>query len=483
MVQKETFISICEQDTKELRKEIGLPITKGLQYVEGFSDFSPIKIIKKVVAYEVVDKYMPNGTYSLLITLEDGEKKRILAPYLVEMQAYNEDDVEYTIDGKRIEEFPEDYVVYDIETTGLSSKTEKIIEISAIKCRKGKIVSEFSRLISIDKMLSKKIIKLTGITDEMLNVYGVPLPQAINEFFEFIGQDILIGHNIATFDNHFVAKAAAINKKPFKNDYVDTLYIAKKYIKEATSYSLEYLSEIFGVSYEGAHRSLQDCKINNEIYLRIAKIAGHEITYVNTEIKKPIIEDAIFDNLELKLGNMCKTLSEDLKLPLNGLVVRNNNAEKYRSISICTNEPPYPCLKEDLGKIFILTSLVLISRASTKKDFDKIEVFVRVDDLAKTDVPDSATVIEKYKDGDLLNYIVQFNETDNNIVEYVKQLAYHGVKGYKTKEAPFGCCSQFEVCSDAKECLHVNKLYATACKYRYNLENGKIFYGKNKNID
>ena len=482
MAKKETFIPICEQDTKELRKEIGLPVTKGLQYVEGFSDFSPTKIIRKIVAYEVVDKYMPSGTYSLLITLEDGEKKRILAPYLVEMQAYSE-DVDYTIDGKRIEGFPEDYVVYDIETTGLSSKTEKIIEISAVRCRKGEVVSEFSRLISIDKMLSKKITKLTGITDEMLMMYGVPLSQAIDEFYDFIGKDTLVGHNISTFDNHFVAKAAALNRKSFENDYIDTLYTAKKYIKEATSHSLEHLSEIFGISYEGAHRALQDCKINNEIYLRIAKIAGHEIVPVDTEIKKTTVADEIFDNVALKLEDMCKILSEEMKLPLNGLVVRDNNSEKFRSVSICTNEPPYPCTKEDLGKIFILTSLVLVSRASTKKDADKIEVFVRVDDLAKTEVPKSATVIEKYKDGELANYIVQFNERDDSLVDYVRQLAYHGVKGYRTKETSFGCCSKFEACSDARECLHVNRLYATACKYRYNLEGGKIFYGKNKNID
>lgn len=55
-------------------------------------------------------------------------------------------------------------------------------------------------------------------------------------------------------------------------------------------------------------------------------------------------------------------------------------------------------------------------------------------------------------------------------------------KNYSPKASSFACCARYEQCSDAKKCIHANQLYSKACEYRKNLESGKIFYGKNKNI-
>lgn len=487
------FIPICDIDTRELRKEIGLPITKELQYVEGFGVYSEHKIIKKIVSYEIADVYMPSGAKSLLITLENGEKIRILGDYLVEMQSYSEEVkepktiqkyiVEPEVLGRRLNSFPKDYVVYDIETTGLKNNSDKIIELSAIKCVNGEVVDEYSKLVAIDTLIPKGIEKLTGITDKMLNTYGVTLEEAVKGFCDFVGNSILIGHNIASFDNHFISKAYAMFGILFKNDFVDTLYPSKKYIKGLDNYKLESMSKAFGISYEGAHRALVDCKINNEVYLRIAKLAGKTIKDVDAEIRYDKQEDAVFDNVVQELNIMTDELVKELKLPYKGIIVRNNEAVKYRSISVCANEPPYPVLEEDLGKPFVLTSLVLVNRPSTQKDSDKINVFVRFYDLDKTQIPDSAEVIEKTKDEEVSHYIVQFNEHDDNLISYVRQLTIIGIKEYRSKASSFGCCSHFIECSDAKECIHTNKLYSTSCIYRRHLEAGEIFYGKNANIE
>ena len=66
---------------------------------------------------------------------------------------------------------------------------------------------------------------------------------------------------------------------------------------------------------------------------------------------------------------------------------------------------------------------------------------------------------------------------------YVQNTIYYRIKRYASSAALFGCCNKFVECSDAKKCVHENKLYSTSCMYRMNLESGKIFYGKNRNID
>lgn len=478
---KDMFTPHFAGDTRELRKEIGLPITKELQYVEGYSEYSNSVTVHKVISYEIVDTYMPSGTHSLLVTLANGEKVRILGDYFAEMQNYNEDDIVYEILGKRVDIFPENYVVYDIETTGLSNKTEKIIEISAIKCRRGKIVDEFSTLVSIDKLLPKKITKLTGITDEMLNMFGVSIENAVKDFNLFIDGEILVGHNIASFDNHFIAKAFAKHKLPFKNDFVDTLYLAQK-TKKFDKCSLESLSEAFAISYEGAHRAIVDCKINNEVYLRLSSLLGHEIAPVDTEIHEKEIIDEAFDTVADKLSKLCEDLVAELKLPIKGLFVNPNKNEKVKSVSICINEPPYPMFKSDVGRVFTATSILLINRATTKRDADKINVFVKLADFENVDIPRNATILPKTKDDELDHYIVQFNEKDEMLFDYASKLIKRDVKNYSTKEKSFGCCSQMIACSDARECVHANRLYSTACMYRHHLENGEIFYGVNKNV-
>ena len=78
---------------------------------------------------------------------------------------------------------------------------------------------------------------------------------------------------------------------------------------------------------------------------------------------------------------------------------------------------------------------------------------------------------------------VRIADTSPNLLEYVKQNTVYCVQGYVSKAARFGCCSSFIACSDAKKCVHENKLYSKACMYRDSLEEGRIFYGKNRNID
>lgn len=161
---------------------------------------------------------------------------------------------------------PNDYVVVDIETTGTNSKQDDIIEIAAIKYRDGKEVGRFSQLVATDKPLSGFIINLTGITSETL-VGQPPIQEVIQEFSVFVGDDMLVGHNIASFDSCFIAEAYTkyLNRE-LTNPCVDTLRIHKKLYPRWHRHSLEYLAFFYGISYEGAHCSSVDCEITNACY-------------------------------------------------------------------------------------------------------------------------------------------------------------------------------------------------------------------------
>ena len=104
--------------------------------------------------------------------------------------------------GNCLYEFLNNYVVIDIETTGLSPKYNEITEIAAIKIRDNKIIDQYSTLVKTSQEIPENITKLTGITNEMVNQHGVDIESALMEFKSFIGDDVLVGHN-AHFDINF----------------------------------------------------------------------------------------------------------------------------------------------------------------------------------------------------------------------------------------------------------------------------------------
>ena len=116
-----------------------------------------------------------------------------------------------------------DYLCLDIETTGLNPKTEKIIEIGAVRVRNGNITESFESLVAPGRPLGERITDLTGITDEMLK--NAPArEEVIPKFLEFAGEDILLGHSVL-FDYSFLKKAAVNCNYQFERTGIDTLKI------------------------------------------------------------------------------------------------------------------------------------------------------------------------------------------------------------------------------------------------------------------
>lgn len=177
--------------------------------------------------------------------------------------------------GNSLLEWVDNYVLVDIETTGLSPKENDIIEIGAIKVRQNEIIEKYESLIKIDYKLNPFITRLTGITNEMLKE-GKEVEEVLEEFIDFAGSDIIMGHNV-NFDINFIYdKCEKYLDTYFKNDFIDTMRIAKKLLPDSPNYKLGTLAEIFDVSYKNAHRGLTDVEITFDVYNRLREYAIKE---------------------------------------------------------------------------------------------------------------------------------------------------------------------------------------------------------------
>lgn len=192
---------------------------------------------------------------------------------------------------------------------------------------------------------------------------------------------------------------------------------------------------------------------------------------------------SLFDNMDPnfyeKLQEFLDSIIQKNELPTHSLHLfsniapRGKNAGMETSKSICIYEPEYPLIKEDIdnpGKNMVVLNI---------KENKVFELLIRNAQFECINLPETATV-KKSKDNVFKH--VLFEKDDPSIFPYIAQNISFCLKNYRSKEKTFGCCSQFIKCSDAKRCLHANKLYSTACQYRHNLEAGRIFYGKNKNV-
>ena len=160
------------------------------------------------------------------------------------------------------------YVLVDIETTGLSCETDEIIEIGFIDVSGGKIKERQSFLIGGDT-IPAEIVKLTGITEELVQREGCELKEALEKTFEIMDDRNVLIYN-AKFDLAFLKKSAEICGVDFPNIHLlDVFELSKKIVKNAPNYNLDTIASFLGITKEQTHRALDDCLLMNEVYLKL----------------------------------------------------------------------------------------------------------------------------------------------------------------------------------------------------------------------
>jgi len=191
------------------------------------------------------------------------------------MEGYFVDDTARAIYGEAHGDFENtQFVIFDIETTGLSPISCQITEIGAVLYQNGEILDRFSTFVSPGVPIPQEIVKLTGITDEMVS--GAPEPkEAVKAFLDFVGDRLLIAHN-ANFDMGFIKKVCEDHGILLKNPYLDTLALSRFLNPDLKKHKLDTLQEYFGLENFNHHRAFEDAEM-------LAKILQAMINKMNQE--------------------------------------------------------------------------------------------------------------------------------------------------------------------------------------------------------
>lgn len=173
--------------------------------------------------------------------------------------------------GRSLPEYLSDYVLFDLETTGISCNRDQVIEISALKVTGGSVTDEFSSLVNPGCSIPYRASLVNGITDDMV-ADAPPFDTVLKVFLRFAGELPFVGHNIAAFDLKLICRDAG---KYFGtvpgNDYVDTLRLSRICLPELKHHTLSDLAAHYGISTAGAHRALADCRMNLAVYEQLGK--------------------------------------------------------------------------------------------------------------------------------------------------------------------------------------------------------------------
>lgn len=173
------------------------------------------------------------------------------------------------------------YIALDLETTGLSPKSDRILEIGAARVLNGAVEARYSTLINPRMEIPAKITELTGITQEM--VEEMPeIKEAVPELLAFCGDLPLLGHNIM-FDYSFVKHSTVNCGFAFEKEGIDTLKISRALLAGLPSRSLQNLRVHYAIPQENAHRALDDALTAHLLYQRLRREYGEE----NAELFAP----------------------------------------------------------------------------------------------------------------------------------------------------------------------------------------------------
>lgn len=161
------------------------------------------------------------------------------------------------------------FVVLDLETTGLDAEKDQIVEIGALRIDEDKITNVYHCFIRQAKNLPENIKKLTGISDEIIRKEGIDEEEAINELLEFVGSYRVIGYNIK-FDLRFIRKACERYKvEDSIKRTIDVLDIARRKLENIDNYKLESVSKALNIGVEVSHRAVEDCRLIFETYMKL----------------------------------------------------------------------------------------------------------------------------------------------------------------------------------------------------------------------
>ncbi len=234
------------------------------------------------------------------------------------VEAYFMDDLVESVDGEKSVSLDDSFVCFDIETTGLSAKTEKITEIGAVRIKNGEVVDTFSTFVNPEKPIPQKIVELTGITDAM--VKDAPSQsEAVRAFLDFCGDDILVAHN-SPFDTSFIKVACANMGVEYNHTSLDTVAICRAILPDIKNCKLDTVASYLRLGSFNHHRAVDDAQILSKIFISLCNRLKDDynifdVKDINTKIaggdfkKLPTYHQIILVKNNTGLKNLYKLIS------------------------------------------------------------------------------------------------------------------------------------------------------------------------------
>ena len=207
--------------------------------------------------------------------------------------------------NKKLEE--SEFVVFDLETTGLNPVKNEIIEIGAVKIKNGEVIDEFSSMVKPKENIPAKITEITGIDDSMVKDAD-SFDKVFKEFVEFIDGAPLVAHNM-DFDYSFIRQPLNDFVKTEDVTLIDTLTLARAVLPKLKNHKLATLVDHYKINLENHHRALDDAKATGYLFLELLK--------ENDEIE--------IDNID-ELNELTKNIDWKKQRPYHALILAKNQA-------------------------------------------------------------------------------------------------------------------------------------------------------------
>jgi len=276
-----------------------------------------------------------------------------------------------------------DYVVIDFETTGFNPYNDRIIQVAAVRYRNHELVDQFVSFVNPERFIPNRITSLTGITN--YRVSDAPtIQEVLPLFLAFLGEDTIVAHN-ASFDMRFLKSNANMLRLPEpKNIVIDTVFLAKRYMKHAPNHKLETLKRMLGIRLS-SHNALDDCITCAAVYQKCAAI--QEEGQKKTK-KETVEEDEVY------------TLIKEM------LVKHNRDIEWIRNVSVGSYldiKAFYPIIRVKVKgrKKYVLTE-------KTEQDILGIYPTLKCEPALKSEIGITRIMIESIEDFTKLeNYILE----------------------------------------------------------------------------
>ncbi len=272
----EPFISLTglqkikrlEREDKSEHKRVELHLHTNMSQMDAIC--TPADIVNTAIrwghrAIAVTDHGNVQAFPEVMLALEKSKNEDLKILYGIE--AYYVNDTARCIFGEKYPEFSDEMVVFDLETTSLSNRTGKMIEIGAVKIKNGEITDKMDIFVDPECPISEETTELTSITDA--DVMGAPKErEAVKQFLDFAGDSMLIAHN-ASFDAGFMRVACERQGFAFENTYLDTVGLARYLNPDLKHYKLDNLVKHYKIGDFHHHRASDDSEVLAKIFIEM----------------------------------------------------------------------------------------------------------------------------------------------------------------------------------------------------------------------